>query len=76
MDYNGTEELGTPAFGLGHYSYIGNIVRDGSAIYGQSENNPGGRSVILIDWQGPLNHLWIGTVMTVLPLIFFDPSLI
>ena len=70
MDYNGTEELGTPAFGLGHYSYIGNIVRDGSAIYGQSENNPGGRSVILIDWQGPLNHLWIGTV------IFFDPSFI
>ena len=67
MDYNGSEDLGTPTFGLGHYSYIGNIVRDGSAIYGQSENNPGGRSVILIDWHGPLEHLWIATVMTVLP---------
>ena len=68
MDYNGSEELGTSStLGQGHYSYIGNIVRDGSAIYGQSEDNPKGRSVILIDWQGPLNYLWIGTVMTVLP---------
>ena len=68
MVYNGSEELGTNSkFGQGHYTYVGNIAKDGTAIYGQSENNPGGRSVILIDWHGPLEHLWIGTVMTLLP---------
>ena len=68
MDYNGSEILETNSkFGQGHYSYVGNIVEDGTAIYGQSENNPGGRSVILRYWQGPLRDLWIGIVMTVLP---------
>ena len=68
MRYDNWEELGTNSkFGQGHYTYIGNIVEDGAAIYGQSENNPGGRSVILIDWQGELRQNWIGTVMTVLP---------
>ena len=63
------EELGTHSkFGQGHYRYIGNIIEDGSAIYGQSEDHPGGRSVILIDWQG--DKKWIGTVITVLPYNF------
>ena len=63
------EELGTHSkFGQGHYRYIGNIIEDGSAIYGQSEDHPGGRSVILVDWQG--DKKWIGTVITVLPYHF------
>ena len=66
VDYNKVEELGTHSkFGQGHYRYIGNIIEDGSAIYGQSEDHPGGRSVILIDWQG--DKKWIGTVITILP---------
>ena len=71
MVYNGSEELESNSkFGQGHYTYVGNIVKDGglwSAIYGQSENNPGGQSVILRDWQGPMAHWWIGLVLTVLP---------
>ena len=65
VDYDKSDELGTDSkFGQGHYRYIGNIIEDGSAIYGQSEDNPGGRSVIVIDWQG--DKTWIGVVITVL----------
>ena len=66
VDYDKSEELGTDSkFGQGHYRYIGNIIEDGSAIYGQSEDHPGGRSVILVDWQG--DKKWIGAVIIVLP---------
>ena len=69
VDSDKSEELGTDSkFGQGHYRYIGNIIEDGSAIYGQSEDRPGGRSVILIDWQG--DKKWIGTVITILPYNF------
>ena len=58
--YNGSEELETNSkFGQGHYTYVGNIVKDGglwSAIYGQSENNPEIRSYFCLVYPWSCQH--------------------